>query len=92
MPVTVPRLSRVDAEFSPLRGQRQCPGEGFVYPSSDFHSLEAAAGGPGRCRVKPSLKSHSALAEVRARGAVRHDLPTDRLRATDEMAVFGDHP
>jgi hypothetical protein len=50
------------------------------------------AGFRGGCRVKPSLKSRSALVGVRARGAVRHDLPTDCLRATDEMAVFGAHP
>jgi hypothetical protein len=65
------------------------------------HAREPRAGrrGPagatasrGGCCIKPSLKSRSAFAEVHARGAERDDLASDRVRATDEMAVFGAHP
>jgi len=41
---------------------------------------------------KPPRKSRCAPAAVGARAAGRDDIATDRLRATDEMAVFGAHP
>ncbi len=44
------------------------------------------------CREKPFEKMCSALAEGHLRAAVRDALATDRLRATDAMAVFGTHP
>jgi hypothetical protein len=46
----------------------------------------------GGCRIKPIRNSGSALAEVHARAAVRHELETDGSRASEEMAVFGAHP
>src|SRR3712207_6941056 len=50
---STPRLlSRVDAEPSPLRGQRWCPGEGRACPGADFHSSTVAAGGHDRCRTR----------------------------------------
>ena len=45
-------LSRVDASRAPLRGQCPRPAEGRGCPNSEFHPSGAAAGGPGRCRVK----------------------------------------
>jgi hypothetical protein len=44
------------------------------------------------CRIKPFEKTRSTLAEVQFRAAVHDVLATNRLRATDEMAVFGTHP
>jgi len=44
------------------------------------------------CRIKPFEKTRSTLAEVNLRAAVHDALATDRLRATDGMAVFGTHP
>ena len=44
------------------------------------------------CRIKPSEIRRRALAEVHARAAVRDDLATDRLLATNEVADFGAHP
>jgi hypothetical protein len=35
---------------------------------------------------------HNPLAEVHSRAAVRDDLATDTVVATDAMAVFGAHP
>jgi hypothetical protein len=46
----------------------------------------------GGCRIKPFEKTRSTLAEVHFRPAVHDVLATNRLRATDEMAVFGTHP
>jgi hypothetical protein len=43
----------------------------------------------GGCRIKPSGKTRSALAEVHARAVVGGDLASDRPLATAEMAVFG---
>jgi hypothetical protein len=43
------------------------------------------------CCIKPSRKSCSALAGVSTRAPRRDDIATDRMRATDEMAVFGAH-
>ena len=42
--------------------------------------------------MKPFEKARSTLAEVHLRAAVHDALATDRLRATDVMAVFGTHP
>jgi hypothetical protein len=44
------------------------------------------------CRIKPSEKMRSALAEIHARAAVRDDLATDPPLATNEVADFGAHP
>ena len=46
----------------------------------------------GGCRIKPFEKARSTLAEVHLRAAVHDALATDRLCATDVMAVFGTHP
>jgi hypothetical protein len=47
--------------------------------------LEVAVG-------KPFAKTRSTLADVDLRAAVHDAFATDRLGATDEMAVFGTHP
>jgi hypothetical protein len=44
------------------------------------------------CRIKPFETTRSTLGEVHFRAAVHDVLATNRLRATDEMAVFGTHP
>jgi hypothetical protein len=44
------------------------------------------------CRKKSFEKTRSTLAEVHFRAAVHDVLATNRLRATDEMVVFGAHP
>jgi hypothetical protein len=44
------------------------------------------------CRENPFEKTRGTLAEGHLRAAVRDALATDRLRATDEIAVFGTHP
>ena len=54
-------------------------------------AVSAAASACG-CRIKPFEKTRSTLAEEHLRAAVHDALATDRLRATDEMAVFGTHP
>jgi hypothetical protein len=46
----------------------------------------------GGCRIKLFEKARSTLAELHLRAAVHDVLATERLRATDEMAVFGTHP
>jgi hypothetical protein len=46
----------------------------------------------GGCRENPFEKTRGTLAEGHLRAAVRDALATDRLRATDEIAVFGTHP
>jgi hypothetical protein len=43
----------------------------------------------GGCREKPLEKARSTLPDLHLRAAVRDALATERLRATDEMAVFG---
>jgi hypothetical protein len=45
----------------------------------------------GGCRIKPSEKTRSVLAEVHARADVRDDLAMERPLATDEMGDFGTH-
>ena len=52
----------------------------------------ASAAIVGGCREKPFRKTRRTLAEVHLRGALHDALGTDRLRATDEMAVFGIRP
>jgi hypothetical protein len=44
------------------------------------------------CRTKPSRKGRCTLAEVHARTAVRHDVTTNPLRVTDEVAALRAHP
>jgi hypothetical protein len=44
------------------------------------------------CRIKPFRKPRGPLAEWAASAAERDDLPTDDMRVTDEMAVFGARP
>jgi hypothetical protein len=53
-----------------------------------------AVGAPcvGGCREKPLEKARSTLPDLHLRAAVRDAVATERLRATDEMAVFGTHP
>jgi hypothetical protein len=45
-----------------------------------------------RLSHKARSESRGALAERHTRAAVRDDLATDDMRATDEMLVFGTHP
>jgi hypothetical protein len=47
---------------------------------------------PRGCRIKPFEKTRSTLAEVHVRAAVHNTLATDRMYATDEMAVLGTSP
>jgi hypothetical protein len=51
----------------------------------------ASAGSVGGCRVKPFEKTRSTLAEAHLTTVVHDVLATNRLNATDEMAVFGTH-
>jgi hypothetical protein len=44
------------------------------------------------CREKPFAKTRSTLVDVHLSAAVHDAFATDRLGATDEMAVFGTHP
>jgi hypothetical protein len=52
----------------------------------------AAPARVGGCRKKPFKKTRSTLAEVHVSAAMHDALATDRLLATDEMAVLGTHP
>jgi hypothetical protein len=79
------------AALSPLTTRLTSPLPVVVSSSVSGTGVETLARRRG-CREKPFEKTRSTLAEGHLRAAVQDALATDRLRAMDEMAVFGTHP
>ena len=63
-----------------------------TWDCSNLSVRHSAAASTRGCRIKPFRRTRSTLAEEHLRAAVHDALATDRLRATDEMAIFGPHP
>jgi hypothetical protein len=94
-PVVCQRAIRAGAAPASVARQRRpanCCIRARQQPSRQQRDDRAAIASACGCRIKPFEKTRGTHAEVHFRAAVHDVLATSRLRATDEMAVFGTHP